>query len=230
MFVPVQSKRLYQQVAEQIQEMILDGRLKSGDKLLSERTMAEQFNVSRNSIREAIRALEILGIVESRQGGGNFIVAGKSDCLFQPLSIMFKLYNGTFTDLLEIRRGLEMEAAALAAKRITPDKAAEIVSIMETLRYADSEQCSVEADQQLHLLIADISGNIMLSGFLNAISRLLEQAVRDGRKLILRSCRNNETLIEIHQELCDAIIAKESKAAARICCRHFDFILENLKK
>lgn len=229
MFVPVQNKRLYQQVAEQIQEMILDGRLKSGDRLPAERIMAEQFSVSRNSIREAIRALEILGIAESRQGGGNFIVAGKSSCLFEPLSIMFKLHNGTFTDLLEIRRGLEMEAAALAAQRITQDEATGLVSIMEALKQADSEQRSIELDKQLHLLIAELSGNVMLSGFLNAISRLLEQAVRDGRKLILSSCRSDKTLIAMHQKLCNAIIAKDSKAAARICSKHFDFILDNLK-
>ena len=67
MFIPVQNKRIYQHVVEQIQEMILDGRLSRGDRLPSERTMAEQFAVSRNSVREAIRTLEIIGIIESRQ-------------------------------------------------------------------------------------------------------------------------------------------------------------------
>jgi GntR family transcriptional repressor for pyruvate dehydrogenase complex len=229
MFVPVQNRRIYQQVAEQIQDMILDGTLKSGGKLPSERTMAEQFGVSRNSIREAIRALEILGIVESRQGGGNFIVAGNSDCLFEPLSIMFKLHNTTFADLLEIRRGLEMEAATLAAKQKKTVKHRELAATMKALSTAGNEERSIELDKKLHLLIAELSGNIMLSGFLHAISRLLEQAVRDGRKLILSSCRNNEKLIKIHQELCDAIIAGKPKVAAKISRKHFDFILENLK-
>ena len=69
MFAPLHNQRIYQQVAGQIQEMILDGRLKSGDKLLPERTMSEQFKVSRNSIREAIRALEILGMIRALLGG-----------------------------------------------------------------------------------------------------------------------------------------------------------------
>ncbi len=82
MFSPVQNKRVYQQVAEQVQEMILSGALRPGDRLPSERVMAAEFGVSRNSVREAVRAMEILGFVESRQGGGNFIVAGGEGRIF----------------------------------------------------------------------------------------------------------------------------------------------------
>ncbi|OGV32267.1 MAG: hypothetical protein A2020_14720 [Lentisphaerae bacterium GWF2_45_14] len=230
MFAPLHNQRIYQQVAGQIQEMILDGRLKSGDKLLPERTMSEQFKVSRNSIREAIRALEILGIVESRQGGGNFIVAGTSDCLFEPLSIMFKLRNGSFSDLLEIRRGLEMEAASLAAQKITKAQAAEMKELLEKFKNASGEQESIDLDKKLHLFIAEISGNTMLSAFLNSISKLFEQAVRDGRELILKAFDNNKLLIKMHRDLCEAVTSGKPDDAAKACRRHFDFILDNLKK
>jgi len=230
MFIPVQNKRIYQHVVEQIQEMILDGQLNSGDRLPSERTMAEQFAVSRNSVREAIRTLEILGIVESRQGGGNFIAAGKIDCLFEPLSIMFKLSSGKFTDLLELRRSLEVEAASLAAKRITKPKAAKLSSLIDELKQTDDEARSIELDKQFHLLIAEFSGNTLLSGFLHAISRIFEQAVREGRKYIMTSFSNNQTLMRLHQELCDAIVHKKVEDAAAAVQSHFDFILDNLRK
>ena len=230
MFLPLQNQKIYQQVASQIQDMILDGRLKSGDKLPAERMMSEQFKVSRNSIREAIRALEILGIVESRQGGGNFIVAGSSDCLFEPLSIMFKLRNGSFSDLLEIRRGLEMEAASLAAQKITKAHKVRVKELLEEFKNASGERESIDLDKKLHLLIAEISGNAMLSGFLNSISKLFEQAVRDGRKMILKTFDNNKVLIKMHRDLCNAITSGKPEAAAKACRRHFDFILDNLKK
>lgn len=230
MFIPVQSKRIYQHVVEQIQEMILDGRLTSGDRLPSERTMAEQFAVSRNSIREAIRTLEILGIIESRQGGGNFVATGKNDCLFQPLSIIFKLNSGKFTDLLELRRSLEMEAAALAAQRLSKQEAAKLSELIDELSQADDEARCIELDKQFHLQIAEFSGNPLLASFLYAISRIFEQAVRDGRRYILTSLSNNQTLIRLHQELCDAIANNKSEAAAAAVKSHFDFIVDNLRK
>ncbi|MFA6103538.1 MAG: FadR/GntR family transcriptional regulator [Victivallaceae bacterium] len=230
MFIPVQNKRIYQHVVEQIQEMILDGRLKSGDRMPSERTMAEQFAVSRNSVREAIRTLEILGIVESRQGGGNFIATGSSDFLCEPLSIMFKLNSGKFTDLLELRRSLEIEAASLAAQRITRPEAEKMSRMIDELKKTDNEARCIELDKQFHLLIAEISGNSLLSGFLHAISRIVEQAVRDGRKYILTSLSNNQTLLRLHQDLCDAIVSKNVEAAVIAVRRHFDFILDNLRK
>lgn len=230
MFVPVQNKRVYQYVVEQIQEMILDGRLSRGDCLPSERTMSEQFVVSRNSVREAIRTLEILGIVESRQGGGNFIAAGKTDCLFEPLSIMFKLNSGKFTDLLELRRSLEIEAASLAAQRITSENAGKLSALINELKQTDDEARCIELDKQFHLLIAEISGNPLLSGFLQAVSQIVEQAVRDGRKYILTSLSNNQTLMRLHQELCAAIIDRKVEAATAAVKAHFDFILENLQK
>lgn len=73
MFNSIASKKVYEQVIEQIQYKILNGELKKGDKLLSERELSEQMNVSRTSIREAIRVLETMGVIESRQGEGNFI-------------------------------------------------------------------------------------------------------------------------------------------------------------
>ncbi|MEI8247047.1 MAG: FadR/GntR family transcriptional regulator [Lentisphaerota bacterium] len=230
MFIPVQNKRIYQHVVEQIQEMILDGRLNSGDRLPSERTMAEQFAVSRNSVREAIRTLEIIGVVESRQGGGNFVAAGGSDSLFEPLSIMFKLNSGKFTDLLELRRSLEIEAASLAAQRITGEEAAALSSMIEELVKTDDEARCIELDKQFHLMIAEFSGNKLLSGFLRAISRIFEQAVRDGRKYILTSFSNNQTLMRLHQELCDAIVNRQVEAAAVAVRHHFAFILDNLRK
>ncbi len=100
---------------------------------------------------------------------------------------MFKLRGGSFSDLLEIRRGLEAEAASLAARRITAEGAARLGAAMDEFRAASDDRRAMELDKKLHFLIAELSGNPMLTVVLGAVSRLIDEAVRDGRKMIVRS-------------------------------------------
>ena len=99
MFNSISNKKVYEQVIEQIQKNIMDGTFKNGDKLPSERELSEKMAVSRTSIREALRVLETMGVVESRQGEGNFICSNIEKSLLQPLSMMFKLNNGSWSDI-----------------------------------------------------------------------------------------------------------------------------------
>ena len=113
MFNSISNKKVYEQVIEQIQKNIMDGTFKNGDKLPSERELSEKMAVSRTSIREALRVLETMGVVESRQGEGNFICSNIEKSLLQPLSMMFKLNNGSWSDIFELRNILEIECARL---------------------------------------------------------------------------------------------------------------------
>ena len=122
MFSNISSKKVYEQVIEQIQESIFNGELKKGDKLPSERELSEQMRVSRTSIREALRVLETLGVVESKQGEGNFVCSNINKSLIEPLSLIFKLNNGTWMDVIELRQALELEAVRFASERITKKK------------------------------------------------------------------------------------------------------------
>lgn len=102
--------------------MIISGNLQKGDKLPSERELVDQLKVSRTSIREALRALEIVGLIKCKQGEGNFIRDNFDNSLFEPLSLVFMLERSNKEDIIEVRRIIEVEAAALAAKRITKDQ------------------------------------------------------------------------------------------------------------
>ena len=118
---PISTKRIYQSVIEQFIGLITGGKLKIGDKLPPERELAERFNVSRASIREAFRAMEIIGIIEVRPGGGSYVTELNIANFMSTIAPLFMRTNDTEQDLLEFRRLLETEAVRLAAeKQIRP--------------------------------------------------------------------------------------------------------------
>ena len=133
MFNSISNKKVYEQVIEQIQKNIMDGTFKKGDKLPSERELSEKMAVSRTSIREALRVLETMGVVESRQGEGNFICSNIEKSLLQPLSMMFKLNNGSWSDIFELRNILEIECARLCSLRATDLDCRELESIVHDM-------------------------------------------------------------------------------------------------
>src|SRR5699024_3842640 len=122
MFKPVKNMKVYEQVIVQIKEMVRVGQIKKGDKLPTERVMAEELPVSRTSIREAMRALEVVGLIESRQGAGNYIREEFYDVLLEPLSIVFMLQNGTNKDIFELREVLELSTIFLSVMRISDEE------------------------------------------------------------------------------------------------------------
>ncbi|MDD5697727.1 MAG: FadR/GntR family transcriptional regulator [Victivallaceae bacterium] len=229
MFKPVANKRIYQQVVDQIQTMILDGRLKAGDKLPAERDLTELFQVSRTSIREAVRALEILGLVECRQGGGNFIRKEFNTGLFEPLSIMFKLHNGSALELFKVRKMLEIEAVSLAAGQITAGQRAELKAVMEELAAAEKEEDKAKLDAEFHFRIMEASGNYLLQCFYNAVSSLMQSFIGDARKIFLKA-EKMSILAELHREICNAVVSGQAAPAVAAMRKHFDFVIDNLEK
>ena len=129
---PIRRSRLYQGIVEQIEGLLERGDLRPGDQLPPERQLAEQFQVSRASVREALRALELLGIVETRAGGGTFVRRTVPEDLARPLSNLIARGH-TLTDVIEVRGLIEPAIAASAAKRIRPDELAELRGILKLI-------------------------------------------------------------------------------------------------
>src|SRR5947209_2691715 len=128
---PIKSTRIYEEIVRQIKTMISEGRLKSGDQLPPERDLAEKFVVSRTSGREALRALESLGLVEIRPGEGTFVREMSVEALIEPLALLMFSHREAIGELFEARRLLEPAIAALAARRATPEELAEMERILE---------------------------------------------------------------------------------------------------
>lgn len=182
MYSRIQSSRLYEQIVEQIEQLILDGKLHPGDQLPSERELAEQFDVSRTAVREAVKALREKGLVEIETGRGTFITHGVSKALRRSLDWMVRSGDGNrLADLVQVRNILEPEIAALAAEMATGsdiERLEQAVNIMDSA--LDDADVYVEADQVFHLALASATQNQLIPTLIDPIVDLL----REQRKRI----------------------------------------------
>lgn len=226
MFTPIKSTKVYEQVIEQIKIMIIDGTLKKGDKLPTERDLAEQLQVSRTSVREALRALDVIGLVESRQGAGNYIRENFENSLFEPMSAMFMLEGGTPMEILEFRRILEEETVALAASRITDDEIEFLRCLLDEMKSSTDENRDVVLDKEFHFAIARASKNLLVINILQVISQLIDEFIKDSRKSLLMFKDNKIKLVEHHEGIYNALKNRDAAEAKRIMIEHFKLVKE----
>jgi GntR family transcriptional regulator, transcriptional repressor for pyruvate dehydrogenase complex len=223
MFNPIKNTKVYEQVIDQIKEMITEGTLKKGDRLPSERSLVEQLQVSRASIREALRALEVIGLIECKQGEGNYIKTSFEDNLLEPLSIMYKLEGSNPKEIWELRKIMEVEAVGLAAKRITDIQLKELNDLLLSFNISDDETLNAEIDKQFHYKIAECSGNILIFNILRTVSVLVEDFIKDIRTIILTDKGNKEVLFLQHKAIYLAVEKHSSTDARKAMREHLDY-------
>jgi GntR family transcriptional repressor for pyruvate dehydrogenase complex len=228
MFTPIKNTKVYEQVVEQIKRMILDGTLKKGDKLPTERDLAEQLQVSRASVREALRALDVIGLVESRQGAGNYIRESFENSLFEPMSMIFMLERGTPLEIYEFRRILEIETAVLAASRISDEEVEVLGRLIQEMKGCDDEDRSVALDKEFHFTIAKASKNLLIININQVISQLIDEFIKDSRKKILMFEDNKIKLNIQHQMLYYALRSRDAEGAQKAMSGHFKLVEEYL--
>lgn len=234
MFNNVQGKKVYELVIDQIQEKILSGEIKKGDKLPSERELSEQMGVSRTSIREAIRVLETMGLIESKQGEGNFICSNIEKSFIEPLSIMFKLNQGTWDNILELRELLELQTAKIAAEKATNEEIEELGQLIRQMKEEidgnNREKILVTIDQKFHNKIASISKNYLIENFLMTSSRLFEEFIEEARGKIIEVHREENILFKEHNDIYEAIKEKNAELAYSNMKEHMDLIRKSYNK
>lgn len=224
MFKEITHTKIYLQILEQIKDNIIQGNLKSGDRLPSERQWAEQLGVSRATIREAIRALEMIGLVICQQGEGNFIAENFEDTLTQPLTIMFWLSNGQLSEVQELRRALETESAKLAAKHMTPERYESLEKICQSIETETDESIRAELDKRFHYEIAMASENKMIKNVLLSAASLIEALIKDIRIAILADPHRGPQIDQQHQNILLALQKNDPLKAAMAMSQHMDLI------
>lgn len=231
MFNSIPNKKVYEEVIEQIQKNIIDGKLKKGDRLPSERELSELMNISRTSIREALRVLESMGVVESIHGEGNFICSNTEKSLLQPLSMMFKLNNGKYQDIFELRKVLEVENVKLATLRATDMDCRELVTIIEKMEEESNglnrNEILADLDKKFHNKVASMSKNCLIESLFNTSSMLFERFIEDARLEIIQKDMADKFLLSQHHAICNGIITKNEKEAIKAMESHMKYIEEN---
>ena len=173
----VRKTRVYHEIVNQIRGLIGDGRIKPGDRLPPERELAEMFNASRNSVRDAMRVLEQMGLVESRQGDGTYVQSVSAERLAEPLALMLLQSRTQMRELWEVRQVLEPAIAEFAAERITDEELDELEAILEAQRLkVDSGFIALEEDTAFHNGIAEAARNTVMLRTLDTLVDLLRQS------------------------------------------------------
>ena len=231
MFRPIKTKRVYEQIVDQIRQLIRRGDLKPGDKLMSERELSELLGVSRTSVREALSALDFLGILESRQGEGTFIANVSEQSLIEPLALIMAMDREAGLELLEVRKMLEGEAAELAALRASEEDLHQMKDALKTMTLDLKHDNLGEAgDAKFHYAIAEATGNKVLVKLMNTISDLLVQNMRSSRMYMYTQQGNAEKLYQQHIEIFEAIQSGDPQDARGAMICHLEFVQEEMTK
>lgn len=230
MFTQVKSTKVYEQIIEQFKGMIADGTLKKGDKLPSERDLVSQLGVSRAGIREALSALQIIGLVESRHGEGNFIRENFEESLIDPFLLIFMLNGSSREQILELRKVIEIETVALAAEKITDEEIEGLEKCLDKLKEAEDETLKGKYDKEFHYNIAKSSKNILIVNMLNAVSSLMDSFISEVRGRILMIEGNRRILMEQHEAILNALKERNAKVASDAMRQHLELIHEYIIK
>lgn len=220
----IRKRKIYEEVAEALIELIQSKQLKPGDKLDSVQQLAENFQVGRSAIREALSALRAMGLVEMRQGEGTYVKEFDSTILNLPIHTSILMKKSDLRNLLEVRKILEVGAVEVAAERRTSENLAEIKKALSDMLNANgNEDLGNQADLNFHLAIAKAAHNELLLNLMNHISDIMVSTMKDTRKLWLYSTKSSwDRLNEDHQNIYDAIEASDKEKAKRLMYHHLN--------
>ena|SRR6185295_5130136 len=222
-FETVRKVRRYEQVAEQIRRLITDGTLKPGDLLPPERELAVKLGVGRSSIRDAVRTLEVMGILEPRQGHGTVVRDLSTDALVVPLASVLTRKREMIHELLDVRRMIEPALAARAAKNATAEEIAHMEDILRRheIKLRRGED-AVDEDGEFHYAIALAARNSVVQRVLDVLMDLL----RESRSRSLQVPGRPQRSFDGHRRVLRAIQRRDARAAENAVRQHLKEIEE----
>ena len=216
MFRAAKQSRIFQDIVDQIQEAILDGRIRSGDMLPAERELKEMFQTSRGTLREALRVLEQKGLIEIKlgMGGGARVKSANTEQIRESLDILIRSQRVSLSHLCEFREGVEGDVVALAAQRATTADIQRLKELLtEAKKHAEKgvshRDAFLEADKKLHLAMAQISGNPIYISILKMVHNNINRYYDNFLHMEKRE------LMENYEDLRDMVQAIEKGDGAK---------------
>ncbi|WP_152397035.1 FadR/GntR family transcriptional regulator [Paenibacillus guangzhouensis] len=220
----------YEEIIEQLKRLILDGRVKVGEKLPSTKELSERFGVGRSTMREALSALKAMGLIEIRQGGGCTVISSSVMEIEMPELSSLRMNRSTVLELIEARKALEVSNAALAAEKATDEDKRKLRAIVAEMEQTiGDDQAGERTDLEFHLMLAQATHNSVLLRLFESIAEQMERAIQQTRRVELYANRSvSARLYEEHLSICEAIQQgqpAEAEQAMRAHLQHVESIL-----
>lgn len=221
---PLPRMRTHEQVVAEIENRLISGALKAGDRLPPERQFAEALGVSRGAVREALRILEAIGVVEAGTGSGptsgSMIVKDSIAGMAMVLRIHLQLASFTHEDLVEIRLLLEGMAARKIAENATVDDVAELRALVDEMRGVHTTASYNDLDAAFHVRIVQASGNGLAAVLMAALREALRQAMVTAFESLEDPAATMKVLTDEHAAIVEAIASGDADGASDLVAKH----------
>ena len=232
-FEKITAGKLSQAVTHQIEELILRGILRPGERLPSERELAERMGVSRPSLREAIADLQEKGLLSSRAGAGIFVADVLGNAFSPALVSLFSEHDAAVFDYVAFRRDMEGLAAERAARLGSETDLRVIQTIYDKMAAAHTKRNptdEAQLDAEFHLSIIEASHNVIMLHMMRSMYELLREGVFYNRQVMFRQRTTRDLLLDHHRAINDAIQARDGEAARAAIRHHLTYVEEDLHR
>lgn len=214
---PIDRSGITELVVQRIKELLQQGELKAGSRLPPERELAEMLGISRPSLRTALKALSVMGIIRAKPGAGTYIAESLPEIFSEPMEFMTLIHKTETVELFEARRIIEAALVELAAERATSEQLKAIAAEIEGMRktFNDTEKF-LKHDVRFHQALAAAAGNKIMSGVMDTVAGLLLQVRREA---IARAREKGEAL-DWHERIYEAVRQGEARNAKELLTAH----------
>lgn len=236
--VPVEKNvKISQKIVEQIKNIIYDGGLQPGDRLPTEKDLAEQLQVSRPTLREALTVLEVIGLIEVRPREGSIVKSIVPQSIQDPIQDMIDVDPFKVLELFEVRKKIDSEGTAMAAERATNEELKKIREHAEKMekKLKEGHQSILELDpgkyyQKTFFTIADATHNSIYAHFMKSIWTLLDGAMLYSSKKLIGVPNISDKLLRQYRQIVKALMERNPNQARKAVAKHLDFVAEQLQK
>ena len=232
-FSKIHAEKISSAIVRQVEELILQGVLRPGDRLPAERDLAEKMEVSRPTLREALAELEAEGLVVARPGGGTFIADVLGSAFAPPLIELFARHDMALFDYLAFRRDVEGMAASQAAERATEADLAIIDSVFDRFEAASTRRVQEEAarlDAEFHMAVVEAAHNVVMTHMMRSLYGLLVSGVFYNRSIVYGLKSGREQLLIQHKAIRDGVQSRDPDQARAAVEAHIDYVATALRE
>ena len=213
--------KAYSKVLNFVKENISNGKFKVGEKLPTERELSEKLELSRNSVREALRTLDNMGMIECRQGSGNYLTGDLRKNIEQSFAMMFMLKQIDDKQISMLRRAVDIQAIRLAVRNISDEEIEEVNDFFAQYMSIERDKATF-VDKEFHLMIAKYSKNELFVIINDALSEIMDKFIFKARNLVIKN--QGDVITVMHVEMMKALIERNEQKGVLAVNTHYDII------